>query len=413
MNTKNLVNVVMFGAGKYGETIYHRTSGKIFNIIGVADNNKSIVTWYDAPLINIKDIVELYKNKRINGVIIAVKKHCFYDEIKKVLCVSGVPVIAIPTFEYKTSNISAIDISTSSMNANGVNVYVVEDCNVKIDSMRKCAWVYKDGKTIKENFSYEWQNDSIIPSFNLDTSDSAVVVDELVNIYKYWTINYWHFIFEGFERILRMEEIGYKGKYLVPDTKFAREMIEFAEIESERIIWAKDDDDEKVINVKKMYLFEIYKGQAELSASSLYNWAEKVADRLFDKDCLYENYPSKVFVKRIGKRKLTDKNELFIKNNGYKVIVPENLSVIEQWRYFRRADVVFCPHGANSSNVLFMRDGTKFIESFPNNYINPCCLNIITQKKLDYHMVVEPLWLDNGEDKEIYEISEQLLRVVL
>ena len=47
------------------------------------------------------------------------------------------------------------------------------------------------------------------------------------------------------------------------------------------------------------------------------------------------------------------------------------------------------PHGANSANSLFMQPGSVMIETFPNNYIQPLCLETIIRGGVRYLEVVE------------------------
>ena len=49
---------------------------------------------------------------------------------------------------------------------------------------------------------------------------------------------------------------------------------------------------------------------------------------------------------------------------------------------------MFCAHGANSTNALYMRSNTHFLESFGDKYINPCMFDIIKRNKIHYHMLV-------------------------
>ena len=96
-------------------------------------------------------------------------------------------------------------------------------------------------------------------------------------------------------------------------------------------------------------------------------YSEKVLPRMADfikkKLTREAEYPKKIYVKRIGIRKLLNGEEIALKT-GFRIIVPEEHSVKEQMNLFYNADIVLCPHGANSTNFLYMHKGAVFAEIF-------------------------------------------------
>ena len=74
---------------------------------------------------------------------------------------------------------------------------------------------------------------------------------------------------------------------------------------------------------------------------------------------------------------------------GFVTIVPEEYSIEEQIRFFEHAKVVLSPHGANTSNSLFMKPGTVLIETFPLHYSNPCCLETLVLQNIAYLPITE------------------------
>ena len=83
------------------------------------------------------------------------------------------------------------------------------------------------------------------------------------------------------------------------------------------------------------------------------------------------SYPRYIYVKRIGYRKLIN-GDRFTEKYGFTTIIPEELSVEEQMNYFHNANIVLCPHGANSTNCLYMHEGSAFVEIFSERW----CLNV-------------------------------------
>ena len=95
--------------------------------------------------------------------------------------------------------------------------------------------------------------------------------------------------------------------------------------------------------------------------------------------------------------------------------MPEELSVTEQILYFHNADIVLSPHGANSTNSIYMRPGTVFIETFPYNFVNACCYDTTYCGGLIYLQVVEPHGEPGGSDDMYrdYTISPRLLEMAI
>ena len=57
---------------------------------------------------------------------------------------------------------------------------------------------------------------------------------------------------------------------------------------------------------------------------------------------------------------------------------------MEQMTLFYNADIVFCVHGANSTNCLYMRKGTVFIEAFSSYWMNRCNLYATVTAGVNY-----------------------------
>ena len=125
-------------------------------------------------------------------------------------------------------------------------------------------------------------------------------------------------------------------------------------------------------------------------------------------------YHSRVFVRRIGRRKLLGAEEL-LRKYGFTPIVPEELSVREQMLYFHHADIVLCPHGANSTNSLYMRPGSVFIETFGKNWVYPSCIPTLFLGGVHYLPVVEwPIQsVDQTNGSVDYSIQPPLLEMAI
>ena len=243
--------------------------------------------------------------------------------------------------------------------------------------------------------------------------NETVVKDSVCIIYRYWAgENYWHFLFEAMDKVAIMESIGYDGKYMARDTEMARSFFALSGIEEDRVLWVDDKDDLRRYVFRHAVCPQMI-NRANESAEYLCSWANSVAERVADGKDL-ETYPKKIFLKRIGKRRLLNCEDV-LREFGFVTIIPEEFSIEEQIQHFRACSIAFSPHGAGSANCIFMRDGTHFIESFGHSYINPCCMRAIHEKRLKYHMIVEcnQAKIEHGDMCDDYSLQEEVMRSIL
>ncbi|MBR0478802.1 MAG: DUF563 domain-containing protein [Solobacterium sp.] len=200
--------------------------------------------------------------------------------------------------------------------------------------------------------------------------------------------NYWHFTYETIDKVHLLEKHGFRGKYLLAKPAFAPALMRLAGVEEDRIVWLEDLDPS--INYRPERLVCPVLGddpfhdivEVRDAAPVLAEYAESVRRKLM----IDGDYPARIYVKRIGKRRLKVSQE-WLDQHGFRTIVPEELSVEEQIRHFMHADIVLSPHGANSTNSLYMKKGSVLIETFPTNYIYPCCIETCEERDIHYLMV--------------------------
>ena len=107
--------------------------------------------------------------------------------------------------------------------------------------------------------------------------------------------------------------------------------------------------------------------------------------------------------------------DAILAENGFVTLIPENYSVLEQMTFFYNADIVFCEHGANSTNCLYMHNHTIFIEAFSYYWIDEWNLYTLAAGQIHYLPIssLETVWFnENGISKD-FTIPDVMLRMVI
>ena len=209
--------------------------------------------------------------------------------------------------------------------------------------------------------------------------------------------NYWHFTYETLDKIQVLENSGYKGRYLILHSAFSPTLCRLIGLDPARIVWLDELKTDVNYRIERLICPVIKGDPGVLSAPVLAEAADAVRNALSGDG---REYPERLYVKRIGKRKLLQPRN-WPEEHGFEVFVPEEHTTEEQIRFFMHARIVLSPHGANSTNSLYMTPGSVMIESFPHNYVNPCCLNTCMVRGVYYLMLTEPDYLSSQERERI------------
>ena len=233
----------------------------------------------------------------------------------------------------------------------------------------ECMYIFnEEGKILIDPWTvYMWNdpdNMRIYP-FRLKNPipDKVPMPGSYCLLTKLYSNNYWHFTFQNLCDAYLLEKRGFTGKYIIGTASHNRDALAMLGIAPERIISLN------ALSEKKVYVFEEIIGvQTDRSSSPVANLvlagaAKKIKSRL-KRD---PSYPRYIYVKRIGSRKLKNGDE-FAEKYGFTTIIPEKLSVEEQMNHFYNADIVLCPHGANSTNCLYMHEHSVFMEVFSERW---------------------------------------------
>ena len=98
----------------------------------------------------------------------------------------------------------------------------------------------------------------------------------------------------------------------------------------------------------------------------------------------------RIFIDRRGSplRQLTNEDELIAALSEFVPVRLETLTVAEQIRLFRNADIIVAPHGAGLTNIGFSRPGTVVIELMMDSYCNWCYRRLAALKAIRYRCVM-------------------------
>ncbi len=103
-----------------------------------------------------------------------------------------------------------------------------------------------------------------------------------------------------------------------------------------------------------------------------------------------DDRPRRLYVSRSDatRRPLTNERQVedVLRSHGFAAVVPSTLSLVEQIRLFKGADVVVGPHGAGMTNIGFCRPGTKVLELMQSTFVRVFMTRIAQAARLDYRV---------------------------
>jgi capsular polysaccharide biosynthesis protein len=159
----------------------------------------------------------------------------------------------------------------------------------------------------------------------------------------------------------------------------------------------------------------------QLLVSSVIRESTKWACNFLRREFLHDSIiglqkKQRIFISRKERRRVINEDELVavLTKFGFKSIAPESMSVAEQISLFAAAEVVIGAHGGALTNTVFCSPGTKVIEIFAPNYVNPCYRKLSSQVGLEYWEFIGERVLDLDSDgqqrgKKIHYVFEDIL----
>ena len=230
-------------------------------------------------------------------------------------------------------------------------------------------------------------------------------------IAKAYSVNYWHFTFDMADCVYLLETAGYKGKYIYNEKPCSKELLLIMGISQDRLISTKELETHKVYVFEK--LFDV--NHREMDNSGYYSMEvlSEMANSIKKKLRKRENSPKRIYVTRTGRRKLLN-GEKLAANNGFSIIIPEEYTVREQMELFYNADIVICPHGANSTNCLYMRKGSVFSEIFSDRWHMVINADICETNGVHYlQMVGKASSINQNGIDEDYTVDEESFQLLI
>lgn len=314
-------------------------------------------------------------------------------------------------------------IGTKLSNIGGYYIHAYSFDDAYISCCNQCAFVHKfvDGRifTFKESSGLSLRLDE--PNMNYAplydfSSDDIIEEDEVCLLCYMEGYNYWHFTYEVVPRLMAILKSGvFKGKFLVNDAPVVREFMKMLSVPEEKIIYNPCG---RLIRAKKVFLFSDMFG-IELREKFLSDTKDFIIENV-EKNCGKlddESLPKRIYVTRISRRRIINEQQIIniLAQHGFEIIVPENLSIFQQMKLFHNADIIVTPHGANSTNILYSKPYTSFVECFGHMWVNPCMLYTIDILKIDYHMLCERLadYQPNANKYSDYILNTLLLYTTL
>lgn len=389
------MKIAIWGYGKYGRRMFEgltRFCSEEYEIVRVYDKAYQKLKQTEGevvlPVCNPEELPEDYKAGLFEKVFVTIfyasekpKQFLLEHSIPEVLL--GGPEDLCPLSDFEQGK------KTFEIGREGYNFYVINNlygARANYESIDMLYLFNDEGKVVKEHrdhFDPEYYELYMFP-FVLRHSKAEKIFCEgqYCILTKQHSNNYWHYTYSNLEVVWLLEKAGFQGKYVVPDTEYGSELLRLLDVSSDRIISLSAFEHNRIYVFEEVFYVVAIKPFGEDLVYGSPVLLEAVAD-IKKKLLVDPSLPKKIYVKRIGKRKLLGAEDI-LAEYGFTTIVPEEYPVREQIKLFYNADIVFCVHGANSTNCLYMRKGAVFIEAFSSYWMNRCNLYATVTNGVNY-----------------------------
>jgi capsular polysaccharide biosynthesis protein len=202
---------------------------------------------------------------------------------------------------------------------------------------------------------------------------------------------FWHWMMDSLPKVTLAESCGYTGHYLLPPesrASWARESVVMLGIDESRIV-TKDERDLVVEHLSVPTYFCGYNAHHNLSFLRAYREALRatISTRTGGPERLIIGRPESAAARRVLNQ---DELAVRLSEYGFHLVYFERLSLSEQIRLARSAQVILGPHSSGLTHQLVMDEGARVIELFPfeRKVTNDCYEQLAGALGHRYHAVV-------------------------
>lgn len=195
--------------------------------------------------------------------------------------------------------------------------------------------------------------------------------------------NYFHWTLDSLPRLslLRGMESEIDGYYIDCSSRFHREWLDMLQIPAEKIVAASP---KRHLEAREL-IVPSFEGLPGLPSPRGLKFVRSFMPP--------ENSQGKrIYISRAGARRRRIVNEAeimpILKENGFEVVHPGQMTVKEQMQMFASAAVIVSPHGAELTNLTYCTSGTKVVELLSPYYLNPCFRNLSALLNLEHTALI-------------------------
>ena len=421
-----MMKIAIWGYGVYGRRMFK-------SLTGFCSEGYEIVRVYDAAYRRLKntegklslkihnpeELLEDYKKGLFEKVLVCIyyvsqkpKQFLRKHSIPELCLGNAADLCPLSSFEQGEKPFE--------IGREGYDFYVIKNLYGAMANYESVEMLYlfdDEGRVVKEHrdhFDPEYFEWYMYPfALRHSKAEKVFLEGQYCILTKKHSNNYWHYTYSSLETVWLLEKAGFQGKYVVPDTEHGSELLRFLDVSPDRIISLGSFEHNRIYVFEEAFYVVPVKpfGEDLVYGSPVLLEAVAYIKKKLPAD---PSLPKKIYVKRIGKRKLLGADDI-LAGYGFTTIVPEEYSVREQMKLFYNADVVFCVHGANSTNCLYMRKGAVFIEAFSSYWMNRCNLYATVTNGVAYLPVSSLETVRDNKDGVFRDFTfpESLLRMTI
>lgn len=197
--------------------------------------------------------------------------------------------------------------------------------------------------------------------------------------------NYYHFLLEIMPRIyLTQKETKADALIINEDqNKFVKEYISLFDFKS--VYTIKND---RIAKVKEVYFISQIARPLAYHPELLKEFAAWIRLKLLDTQSILPS-PTRIFISRKNAAYRISHNEekiqLYLEENGFITLTPENYSVKEQANMFKNAEIIIGSHGAGLSNFIYAEKCRLIVDIIHQEHPQDCFYNAAAIFNIDYY----------------------------